>query len=86
MTEINGHRFYDNDDIENMLNNLDEADKELQEKVINYVKETETGMDKKPLLDVVSNPSDYYAEDFDRFDSAVAEKFIKIMEKFNLIY
>ena len=86
MIEINGHRLYDCDDIDNMLIRLDEAGKELKQKVIDYVKETETGIDRRPLLNVVTNPSDCYAEYFDRFDSDVGEKFIRIMEKFNLVY
>lgn len=86
MIEINGHRLYDYDDIDNMIIKLEEADKELKEKVVNYVKETETGMDRRPLLNVVTNPSNCCAEYFERFDSDVAEKFIWIMEKFQLAY
>ena len=86
MIEINGHRLYDDDDIDNMLDRIHEADKELKEKVVEYVKETETGIDRRPLLDVVSNPSECCAEYFDRFDSDVVEKFIRIMEKFQLAY
>lgn len=86
MREINGHRIYYNEDIEEMLVRLAHVDNARKEKVIEYVKATETGMDRKPLLSVVSDPSRCCAEYFDRFDSDVAEKFIKIMEKFNLAF
>ena len=86
MIMINGHKLYEYQDIYNMLDRLCEVDKSVREKILKYVKETETGMDRRPLLNVVTNPSDCYAEYFDRFDSDVGEKFIRIMEKFNLAY
>ena len=86
MREINGHRIYYNEDIEEMLVRLDNVDNARKEEVIEYVKATETGMDRTPLLAVVNDPSRCCAEYFDRFDSAVADKFIWIMEKFNLAY
>lgn len=86
MIEINGHRLYDNDDIYSMLDRLYEADKELKGKIIQYVKETEKGMDRTPLLNILNDSLEYNIDYLESLDSAVTEKFIDLMEKFQLAY
>lgn len=84
MREINGHKLYEYEDIYNMLDRLYEVDKSVREKILNYVKETETGIDRRPMINIVSDPLEYHIDYLESLDSDVTEKFIILMEKFNL--
>ena len=86
MREINGHRIYEYEDIYNMLDRLYEVDESVREKILNYVKETETGIDRRPMINIVSDPLEYHIDYLESLDSDVTEKFIILMEKFNLAY
>lgn len=84
MILINGHKLYEYQDIYNMLDRLYEVDKATREKILNYVKETEIGIDRVPMLNIVRDPLEYHIDYLNRLDSAVTDKFIILMEKFNL--
>ena len=84
MIMINGHKLYEYQDIYNMLDRLCEVDKSVREKILKYVKETETGIDRRPMLKIVSDPLEYNIDYLESLDSDVTEKFIVLMEKFNL--
>ena len=84
MIFINGHKLYEYQDIYNMLDRLYEVDKATREKILNYVKETEIGIDRVPMLNIVRDPLEYHIDYLNRLDSAVTDKFIILMEKFGL--
>ena len=85
MIFINGHKLYEYQDIYNMLDRLYEVDKATREKILNYVKETEIGIDRVPMLNIVRDPLEYHIDYLNRLDSAVTDKFIILMEKFGLV-
>lgn len=81
---INGQAFYDEQDIYRMFNNLCCIDIGVRQQLYNYVSCNEYGMDREPLLNIVSNPLEYNIDYLYRFDSDVTEKFIRYMEVFGL--
>ncbi len=86
MEVINGYRYYNNEDVYNMLERLEKAEPELRVSILNYVEETEIGIDRAVMLNIVSEPLEYNVDYLDSLDSAVTEKFIYLMEQFNLAY
>ena len=84
MTEIRGQRIYDETDIYNMLEKLNQQDKVTRKQIAEYVKQTEEGIDKIPLLNIISNLMEYNLDYLARLDSAVTDKFIDLMENFQL--
>ena len=86
MEVINGYRYYNNEDVYNMLERLEKAEPELRVLILNYVEETEIGIDRAVMLNIVSEPLEYNVDYLDSLDSAVTEKFIYLMEQFNLAY
>ena len=85
MQIINGHRFYDEQDMEIMMETLYRADRRLKEQIYDYVACNEYGMDRAPLLNIISDPMEYNVEYLYSLDSAVVEKFICIMELFGIV-
>ena len=84
MTEIREQRIYDETDIYNMLGKLNQQDKVTRKQIAEYVKQTEKGIDKIPLLNIISNSMEYNLDYLARLDSAVTDKFIDLMENFQL--
>ena len=85
MQIINGHRFYDEQDIYIMLEKLYMLDGSLREQIYQYVAYYEHGIDRIPLLNIISNPMEYNIDYLYSLDSAVTDKFIMLMEEFGLV-
>ena len=81
---IKGQVFYDEQDIYRMFNNLYCVDMGLKQQIYNYVSCNEHGMDRMPLLNIVSDPLEYNIDYLYSLDSEVTEKFIRYMEVFGL--
>ena len=81
---INGHVFYDENDVYTMLENLYNLDVGSREQIYAYVYQNETGIDRQPLLNIVRDPMEYNMDYLYRLDSDVTEKFIRLMERFGI--
>ena len=84
MMTINGHTYYDSDDVYRMLDNLYNADNCFRERIYAYVFENEVGIDRRPLLKIIRDPLEYNMDYLYSLDSEVTEKFIRYMETFGL--
>lgn len=84
MMIINGHTYYDSDDVYRMLENLYNVDICFKEQIYAYVFENEIGIDRIPLLNIISDPLEYNMDYLYNLDSEVTEKFIRYMETFGL--
>jgi len=81
---INGQTFYDEQDIYRMFNNLCCIDMGVRARLCDFVYHNENGIDREPLLNIVSEPLEYNIDYLYSLDSEVTEKFIRYMEVFGL--
>ena len=85
MKIMNGHRYYENKDMEKMFKTLESIEETTREQIEEYIMSGGKDMDRNNLLNIFRNPTFYDMDYLDSLDSAVADKFIRIMEKFNLV-
>ena len=85
MQVINGHVFYDDNDIYRALNNLAEADERVINEICLFIQNVGYGIDAIPLLNIVTDPYEYSVDYMMSLDSDVTEEFIKIMQVFGMI-
>ena len=85
MQVINGHVFYDDNDIYRALNNLAEADERVINEICLFIQNVGYGIDAIPLLNIVTDPYEYSVDYMMSLDSDVTEEFIKIMKVFVMI-
>lgn len=85
MQVINGHIFYDDNDIYRALDNLAETDEVLINQICLFIQNMGYGIDALPLLNIVTDPYEYSIDYMMSLDSDVTEEFIKIMQLFGLI-
>ena len=85
MQVINGHVFYDDNDIYRALNNLGVADERVINEICLFIQNVGYGIDAIPLLNIVTDPYEYSVDYMMSLDSDVTEEFIKIMQVFGMI-
>ena len=85
MQVIDGHVFYDDNDIYRALNNLAEADERVINEICLFIQNVGYGIDAIPLLNIVTDPYEYSVDYMMSLDSDVTEEFIKIMQVFGMI-
>jgi len=85
MREINGHRFYEEQDILDMLYRLNYATKSHRDYIKREIMNGNYGIDTIPLINIVSDPIEYNIDYLYSLDSEVTEAFISVMERFGYI-
>ena len=85
MQVINGHVFYDDNDIYRALSNLAEADERVINEICLFIQNVGYGIDAIPLLNIVTDPYEFSVDYMMSLDSDVTEEFIKIIQVFGMI-
>lgn len=82
MREINGHRFYEEQDILDMLYRLNYVTRTHRDYIKREILNGNYGMDTIALINIVDDPMEYNIDYLYRLDSVVTEQFIRLMERF----
>ena len=82
MKIINGHRLYEEQDIEDMLDRLSYASPGQRELIKRAIIHGNYGMDTRALLNVVDDPLEFNIDYLYSLDSDVTEELIGHMERF----
>lgn len=85
MRIINNHRFYNEEDIYNILYTLDSQPREIKKLIRNHIVNGGYGADTYPLLNIISDPMEYNIDYLNSLDSEVTEELIGIAECFGVI-
>lgn len=81
MREINGHRFYEEQDILDMLYRLNYVTRTHRDYIKREILNGNYGIDTEALINIVDDPMEYNIDYLNSLDSAVTEEFIEIMEQ-----
>lgn len=84
MRVINGHIFYEENDICKMLYILENINNDLRCHILSFISYENYGMDARALRNIVSDPLEYNIDYMYSLDSEVTEEFIQIMEQFGI--
>lgn len=84
MTVINGHVYYDEEDIMHMLYSLSMISDNYRRQIIYYILNNGYGMDTEALINIVSNPLEFNMDYLYSLDSAVSDIFIDLMNRFGI--
>lgn len=82
MREINGHRFYEEQDILDMLYRLNYVTSNHRDYIKREILNGNYGMDTIALINIVDDPMEYNIDYLYSLDSEVTEQFIRLMERF----
>ena len=82
MGEINGHRFYEEQDILDMLYRLNYVTRTHRDYIKREILNGNYGMDTIALINIVDDPMEYNIDYLYSLDSVVTEQFIRLMERF----
>lgn len=82
MREINGHRFYEEQDILDMLYRLNYVTRSHRDYIKREILNGNYGMDTIALINIVDDPMEYNIDYLYSLDSEVTEQFIRLMERF----
>lgn len=82
MREINGHRFYEEQDILDMLYRLNYVTRTHRDYIKREILNGNYGMDTIALINIVDDPMEYNIDYLYSLDSVVTEQFIRLMERF----
>ena len=82
MREINGHRFYEEQDILDMLFRLNYVTNNHRDYIKRMIINGNYGIDTEALINIVDDPMEYNIDYLNSLDSAVTELFIRLMERF----
>lgn len=82
MREINGHRFYEEQDILDMLYRLNYVTRTHRDYIKREILNGNYGMDTIALINIVDDPMEYNIDYLYSLDSEVTEQFIRLMERF----
>lgn len=80
MQEINGHIFYDEDDLRMCLYKLQFLSDWGRRNMMNAIGRMGVGMDEEPLCNIVNDPVEYNIDYLYSLDSEVTEEFIELMK------
>lgn len=84
MTVINGHVYYDEEDIMHMLYSLSMISDNYRRQIIYYIANNGYGMDTEALINIVSDPMEFNMDYLYSLDSAVSDIFIDLMNRFGI--
>ena len=82
MREINGHRFYEEQDILDMLYRLNYVTRTHRDYIKREILNGNYGIDTEALINIVDDPMEYNIDYLYSLDSEVTEQFIRLMERF----
>lgn len=82
MREINGHRFYEEQDILDMLYRLNYVTRTHRDYIKREILNGNYGIDTEALINIVDDPMEYNIDYLYSLDSVVTEQFIRLMERF----